>query len=350
MNQVKIKGFNLQTPKNIVVRMPNWIGDAVMSAPVLGLIKNKWPDSNITLFGMPHILSLFEADPHVDKLLPIEKRDTVYQLIYKLRDQRFDTGILLTHSFSSAWLFFRAHIQNRLGFSKDMRKWMLTDSLPYPKDKVKEHHTKTYQSLISDVESKEEPTLYVKEGERSWACDFLEERGIGQDQLIIGINPSAAFGPSKCWLEERFRETAELLVSEMNAHLLFFGDKNAYDKNNRIAFGLKNTYNLAGKTSLRELMCITQKCDLFLTNDSGPMHIACAIGTPVVALFGSTSPKATGPYQKGVYLYEKADCSPCFKRECPIDFRCMKAITTEMVYQTIKNQLHKYSEKLCVKS
>jgi heptosyltransferase II len=347
---VKIKGMSLRTPKNIVVRMPNWIGDAVMSAPVLGLIKEKWPESIITLFGMPHILSLFEADPNVNFLLPIEKKETVYHLIYKLREKKFDTGILLTNSFSSAWLFFRAHILNRLGFSKDMRKWMLTYSLPYPKEKGKEHHIKTYQSLLSDAGKKEDPTLYIKESERSWANDFLEERGITRDQLIIGVNPSAAFGPSKCWLEERFRETSERLITEMGAHLLFFGDANAYDKNNRINLGFSNTHNLAGKTSLRELMPLIQRCDLFLTNDSGPMHIACALGTPVVALFGSTSPKATGPYKKGVYLYEKADCSPCYKRECPIDFRCMKAITTEMVYQAIESQLNKYSEKVCVKN
>lgn len=332
--------------------MPNWLGDAVMASPIIYLIKRKWPQTKLTLFGKSSIIALFENDPYVDDFLPIEKKDSTLQLIYKLREKKFDFSLLLTHSFSSAWLFFRAHISERVGFSKDMRRWLLTNSIPYPKNKILTHHVWTYQNLLEQIgiQEKKEPLLYVSEKEEEWANNFIQEREIKPDNLIIGVNPSAAFGSSKCWLEERFREVSESLVENEKAHLFFFGDAHAYEKNNRISFGLKNTYNLAGKTSIRQLMSLIKKCDLFLTNDSGPMHIACALKRPVVAIFGSTSPDATGPYQKGIYLYEKADCSPCFKRECPIDFRCMKAISSELVYQSIKDQLKRHSCKICIKN
>lgn len=334
------------SPKNIVVRMPNWLGDAVMASPVLQLLKQEFPDAKLTLYGTKASLALFEHDPFVDDFLTLDKKKSGQLKIQDLKDRKFDCGVLLTNSFSSAWLFFRAKIATRLGFSKDMRALFLTHSLPYPKDKSKMHHIQLYQELLKRVGINKEsnPKLYLSDAEKKWATNFLSEHKIKPDSLLIGINPSAAFGSSKCWLEDRFRELSIELLKHSSTHLLFFGDSSAKEKNERICLGLKSSINLAGETSIRQLMALTQKCDLFLTNDSGPMHIACAIETPVVALFGSTSPEATGPYGRGVYLRKKVSCSPCYKRECPIDFRCMKAIKVQDVHLTIQNQLEKYKK------
>lgn len=321
-----------------------------MASPVVSMVKRKWPKAKLTLLGTESSLALFQQNPAVDSFFVMNKKESPFQLIYKLRDQQFDFAILLTHSFSSAWLFFRAHIPDRIGFSKDMRKWLLTETIPYPKNPSNEHHVKTYQRLMHRLGIDEEgtPELFLSEKEMKWADSFLNKRGISKDDLVIGVNPSASYGPSKCWLEENFHQVAERLVSEKKAHLIFIGDSSAYEKNNRICVGLENVFNIAGKTNIRQLMALLKRCDLFLTNDSGPMHIACALDVPVVALFGSTSPKATGPYNKSIYIYKKVSCSPCYKRECPIDFPCMKQIKPDEVYQSIEEQLKKYSKKICL--
>ncbi len=334
----------MREPKSIVIRLPNWLGDAVMASPIANLLKQAYPNAKITLYGTKASLSLFEHDPFVDQHLVLDKDISSQKEVLKLKEHKFDLGIMLTNSFSSAWLFYRARIPTRVGFAKDMRKWMLTHSLPYPKDRTKMHHIYLYQELLKKmgISASAEPKLYLSNEEKKWAEKFLLENNIKSDSLVIGINPSAAFGSSKCWLQERFRELSMELLKNDGVHLLFFGDGSAKEKNDSVSKGLDRCINLAGKTTIRQLLALTSTCDLFLTNDSGPMHIACAINTPVVALFGSTSPEATGPYGRGTYLRKKVSCSPCFKRECPIDFRCMKAITVDDVRQTINDQLEKY--------
>ena len=330
----------MKEPKNIVVRMPNWLGDAVMASPILQLLKESYPNSKLSLYGKAPVISLFQSDPFVSSRLILNPSDSTKSQVQKLKDQKFDLGILLTNSFSSAWLFFKSKIPTRIGFSKDMRGWMLTHSLRYPKDKAKMHHVELYQMLLSkmSISKSLSPKLYVTGKEKSSASDFLSS----YKSPLIGVNASAAFGSSKCWPKERFRELS-MELTEQGAHLIFFGDESAKEKNDWIISGIKNCTNLAGETSIRTLMALIEKCDLFLTNDSGPMHIACALNTPVVALFGSTSPEATGPYGRALYIKKEVPCSPCFKRECPIDFRCMRSIETHEVYQTVQNQIKKYA-------
>lgn len=340
----------MQTPKKILIRLPNWIGDAVMASPIIELIHRKWPEAHITIIGLKSVIALFEQDPYVDSAIALQKNEPGKIVAQKIKEHKFDLGLLLTNSFSSAWLFFRARIKCRVGFSKDMRGILLSKSLPYPKDKTSEHMILTYQRLLKKIGifEKAEPRLYLQEQEIEKAKTFLKEKGIDAKQIVIGINPTAAFGPAKCWLEDRYQELAQKLLEYPNVHLLFFGDTQSRDKLERICNSLSSrVHNLAGQTTIRELMALTKTCDLFLTNDSGPMHIACALNVPVVAIFGSTSLEATGPYHKSAPLYKKVSCSPCFKKECPIDFRCMKAISVEEVYTTILQELKKYSDKEC---
>lgn len=345
-----MKGLSLQTPKKILIRLPNWIGDAVMASPIIELIQRKWPEALITILGLKSVIALFEQDPYIHSTIALQKDEPSKIVAQKIKEHHFDLGLLLTNSFSSAWLFYRARIKCRVGFSKDMRKFLLSKSLPYPKDKTSEHMITTYQRLLKKIGIFEQakPRLYLQEGEVEEAKVFLKEKGIDSKQIVIGINPTAAFGPAKCWLEERYQQLAQKLLEYPNVHLLFFGDSQSREKLERICNALNSrAYNLAGQTTIRELMALTKACDLFLTNDSGPMHIACALNVPVVAIFGSTSIEATGPYHKSAALYKKVSCSPCFKKECPIDFRCMKAIGVEEVYTTILHELKKYTDKEC---
>ena len=157
---------------------------------------------------------------------------------------------------------------------------------------------------------------------------------------MIGINPGAAYGSAKCWLPERFRELTEKLLQNPNTRILYFGDKAGASLVNEICADLPDrVINLAAQTTIRELMAYIQACHLFLTNDSGPMHMASALGTPLVALFGSTSDRYTGPYRGGKVIHKHVPCSPCYRRTCPIDFRCMTQIGVDEVYQTLQAYL-----------
>ena len=165
---------------------------------------------------------------------------------------------------------------------------------------------------------------------------------VAKNDILIGINPGAAYGSAKCWLPERFKELSLKLLKDSKIKLLYFGDQGGAPVVDEICKNLPSdrVVNLATKTTLRELMAFIDACDLFLTNDSGPMHMAAALCTPLLALFGSTSAIATGPYLTGEIIHKQVACSPCYRRECPIDFRCMKQITVDEVYQKLIDIIH----------
>ncbi|MCB1149512.1 MAG: glycosyltransferase family 9 protein, partial [Chlamydiia bacterium] len=164
--------------------------------------------------------------------------------------------------------------------------------------------------------------------------------GINSSSKVIGINPGAAYGSAKCWLPERFVEVSRLFLEDPDTYLIYFGDSATAPLVQGICSELpERVVNLAGKTSLRELMTLIELCDVFLTNDSGPMHISSALGKPLVALFGSTSDVRTGPFCNATVIHKRVSCSPCYQRVCPIDFRCMKEISAEDVYKAVVEKL-----------
>ena len=176
--------------------------------------------------------------------------------------------------------------------------------------------------------------MYVTEKEVEESKELLYQRGYRKTKKLVGINPGAAYGTAKCWLPERFRELAIRLLKQ-DLYVVFFGDASTASLVKEICMGLPDSViNLAGVTSLRELVCLIKDCNVLVTNDSGPMHIGAAFGVPLVALFGSTDDIATGPYgQAEGVIHKRVSCSPCFKRVCPIDFKCMKEITVDEVEQ-----------------
>lgn len=186
--------------------------------------------------------------------------------------------------------------------------------------------------------SDQTPKLYVTRHEQIHAHHQLEKFGIPFGQaIIVGINPGAAYGSAKCWLPERFKEVTKQLLQNPAVYVVYFGDSGGAPLVDEICTNMPNrVINLAGKTNLRELMALIQSCSIFLTNDSGPMHIAAALNKPLVALFGSTSEVKTGPYPKGIVIHKHVECSPCYQRECPIDFRCMKKIGVDEVYEELQ--------------
>ena len=330
--------------------MPNWVGDLVMATPILADIRKKFPSAHITAMCVRPICELLEKDKNIDELFcfskqkfSFDRRDSKKNIIEKLKVGEYDLGVLLTNSFSSAWWFWQGRIKKRVGFKDHFRSFLLTDGVSIPENKEDMHQVEIYKKLLGPLgisSSDAMPHIYLLEKEVKRAKELLYQRGYKDEKPLIGINPGAAYGSAKCWPPERFREVAKKIREEEDYNVVFFGDGKSSSLVKKITSGLdERVINLAGHTSLRELASLIQVCDVLLTNDSGPMHIAAALGTEVVALFGSTNDTKTGPYKKSGVINKKVKCSPCYKRKCPIDFSCMTSIHTGEVLEAIKKHV-----------
>ncbi len=334
MNEILKNEIN---PKSIVVRMPNWIGDLVMATPVLEELKQHFPYAKITVMCLKTNALLLKNNKYIDEIFSFEKCSIFSKkaalLIKELKEKKFDLGILLTNSFSSAYFFFKAKIKKRVGYKAHFRGFLLNVKKTLPKKK--QHLVLTYLDLLQsiNIEGKALPQIFLDESAKEKAKKILFDAGY-KNEKILGINPFAAYGSAKCWPFENFKKLAEILSKE-GYFLLFFGSKNEK------AASLKgqSLINLIGQTNLEELAALISACDLFLTNDSGPMHIAAALRVPLIALFGSTDENITGPYKTGEILKKKTRCSPCFKRVCDKDFSCMLNIEVNEVAEAVKKRL-----------
>lgn len=333
--------------QNIVVRMPNWVGDLVMATPVLTDLRQAYPNATITAMCRFPICDLLKTDESIDELFCFHKegnqfkpREEKRDIIAKLQAGKFDLGILLTNSFSSSWLFWQGNVQRRIGYAHFPRSLLLTDSVAFPCEK--QHQVDLYKGLLKPLgieRSSTSPRIYVEDQEIEAAQALLYKRGYQTGSKLIGMNPGAAYGAAKCWPSERYQKLAKELLKE-DVWIVFFGDGGSREMIQKICQELgERAINLAGFTTIRELACLIQECDVLVTNDSGPMHIGSALGTPLVALFGSTDRHVTGPYgQFESVVCKEAACSPCLKRVCPIDFRCMTEISVEEVADRVRQK------------
>ncbi|MBJ7449025.1 MAG: lipopolysaccharide heptosyltransferase II [Parachlamydiales bacterium] len=333
---------NFNNIEKIIVRMPNWMGDCVMGLPVLQDLKNCFPQSNITAMISKPLAPLLENNPYIESTYTFSRptnRAEQKKIINDLYQNHYDLGILLPNSFSSARLFYKAKVQNRLGYKGNLRSIFLT----YPVKCIDDENTHlvvTYKKILEPLGirlSSTKPTLYISDSEKTESIQFLKNNDIDQEIILIGINPGAAFGPAKCWLPERYRQVASQLLENPKVRLLFFGDKHTTPLSSSISEKLPHSrcLDLSGKTSIRQFIALMDQCHVILTNDSGPMHVAAALQKPMVALFGSTNDVATGPYSDATVIHKHVECSPCYRKVCPIDFRCMKRIEVQEVYKAL---------------
>ncbi len=335
--------------KNLLVRGVNWVGDAVMTLPALRVLRKALPETRISLFAKPWVSPLFEKDPNIDET--IIYGDKYQGIIGKIKVSRvlskkgFCSAILFQNAFEAALIAFLAGIRERVGYNRDGRGFLLTTAIPMPRNGQKKHHIYYYLNLIEQLGIKAEfsvPYIYLSLDERLSARELLKE----MKRPILGINPGAAFGSAKRWFPDRFAEVANWFLKDTSGSVVIFGGKNevgiAQEINKLIP---ENKLLLAGKTSLRELISIISECDVFITNDSGPLHIAYAVGTPLVGIFGSTDPELTGPPPQAeecsaVVIVHNLPCAPCFERKCrKKDLTCMYDVTSDDVYLGMKKIL-----------
>jgi heptosyltransferase-2 len=344
-----IRGGNLlANPRKILVRATNWIGDGIMSLPALPALRARFPSAEIVLVAKPWVSELYWRLPAVSRQIVYspdgEHRGArgFWKFVSLLRDEGFDAAILFQNAFHAAWMAWCAGVPIRIGYARDGRSSLLTDAVETPLPAEYGHQTNYYlqllfrAGLIASPEPVREIRLVLDETEREWAARHLRKLGLQGPRFLVGLNPGAFFGPAKRWLLHRYALLADRLVGAFHADVLIFGSPAERPLAEEIARSMKHTpLIVAGETSLRQLMALLAQCRLIVTNDSGPMHLAAALGLPVVAIFGSTDERATGPVGARTRVVKHpVACSPCGRRECPIDFRCMQAVTVDDVYMT----------------
>lgn len=329
----------------ILIRAVNWVGDAVMTTPAIGLIRQHFPQAEITLLANQMVGEIFSRHEWVDRVITFDRKGRHkgilgrFRLSQELREESFDLAIILPNSFDSALVPWLAGIPARLGKSSDGRGFMLTGRYLPAKETAVIHEVGYYLDLVRHfgISGKiEKPSLFTTPEEDSNTSGKLAAHGIAADDFLIGINPGAAYGSAKRWYPERFAEVARRLAAEWSARIIIFGGPSeteiATDIENRLT---GDGVNLAGKTSVRELMALIKRCNFLVTNDSGPMHIAAAFGVPLAAIFGSTDHATTSPYtDKAVIIRKNVPCAPCKLRVCPTNHECMAAVTADEVVQS----------------
>lgn len=322
-----------------LLRLPNWIGDAVMATPLLEAIKLSFPMAHLTVLAALSVADVVRGNPYIDELIEFSRskgnrEDLGFDLSKRLKKEKFDISINLPTSISSNFLFSRSGIKRRIGYKSFFSTFLLTDKVA---KKTGQHQIDIFLQLLYPLGiflPQLKPKLFLIPGEEQSTRSFLDRLGIKEGQRLIVINPGAAYGSAKCWPKERFRELALRFVNLDNQpNIVFIGTGAMQDEIEEMITGLSpKVINLAGKTSIRTLMGIISQADLVISNDSGPMHMASALRRPLIAIFGSTDQRFTGPYYGETVIDKKVACSPCFKRTCPIDFRCMKQIEVSDVF------------------
>jgi heptosyltransferase-2 len=342
----------------ILVRTPNWVGDAVMSIPALEALRRSRPGDELCLLARPVVAELFYEQPFADRILPYEFQGRHRgwlgreRLVAELRKEQFGAAILLQSAFEAAWLAWRAGIPERIGYARDARSPLLTKAVRVPQEgEIPAHESQYYLELLrrakwADAAREISPIrLLVSESARARAESALRSAGAREDAWRCAIAPVASYGAAKCWPPERFAQLADRLISKSDADVIFFGAASETEVAGHIFSTMKSRpVSLVGRTSTRDLAALFVQCSLFIGNDSGAMHVAAAAGIPVIGLFGPTDPEGTAPVtDEFTLIREHVSCSPCFLRRCPVDHRCMTRISTDSVFNAA--MLVKHSAK-----
>jgi len=333
------KPFELEKIQRVLVRGPNWVGDAVLCTPALANLRKALLHAKISLLVKPWVGGLLEGNPHIDDIILYEDRHKgpwgKLRLAAELRVRSFELAILFPNSFESALVAFLAGIPHRVGYETDGRGILLTVRVDRDRELLRRHQAEYYVNLLQAVgldRGERDLVVIVSQKEEAEAIQILLGEGVGEDDVIVGLNPGSVYGSAKRWPADRYATLADQL-SRAGARVLLLGSSKEADILARVQSLMQSkAVNLAGKTSLKLLAAILDRCRVLVTNDTGAMHVAAAVGTPVVAIFGPTDPRVTSPLGKfHQILRHPPSCAPCLLRECPIDHRCMTAISVEEV-------------------
>ncbi len=335
----------------IVLRSPNWLGDAVIATAAARALKQVYPESRLSVLAHPRIIDVWKNNPRADELLPLEGW---WKTAARLRAAKFDLGVILPHSFSSVWSMAWGGVRERVGYSTEGRGWWLTRRMPSPAFRD-QHEVKEYLGLVEAIKPallrpqseasdySQESEWVVTEEEDVQARAWLAEQGFDEETIVVALCPGATYGPAKRWFPERFIEVGSTVRQRFHARFVVLGNESERALVSSVTQGVgEGAVALIGRP-LRMVAAILRLCRAVVSNDTGLMHVAAALRVPTVAIFGSTSPQWTEPLGDGHYVvYKAVSCSPCFQRTCirrEKDYLCLQEIKAEEVTAAVISQL-----------
>lgn len=330
----------------VLVRGTNWVGDAVMTIPALRKIRKILPQAQITLASRFWAKDLFAEADYVDEFLTA-KRGGIMQTLREARDwsQRdFDLALILPNSFGAALVPALARIKYRLGYDTDRRRILLTHPVALPDWRDSRHEAYYYLNLVDEVEklltgrveiAVPDFGLQISEQRSIAATTLLSRFGVSQSDLVIALCPGSINSRAKRWPAENYAALADLVIENLKAKVLLVGSAAEIDVSSEVRAKMRHEpVSLTGETNLDQLVGVLNRVDLLITNDTGPAHIASALGRPTLVIFGPTNPLTTRPFSDAAQIVRQPpDCAPCMLRDCPIDHRCMTAITPTAVFE-----------------
>jgi heptosyltransferase-2 len=337
-------------PGRVLVRAPNWLGDAVLALPAIAAIRRHFPGAHLAVAGPAPVAAIFRevtaAQP--DQVIETPTNRRAAQAV--IRAGQFDLGILLPNSFQSAWELRRAGVPNRWGYPTAGRALLLTRRSAPERTRGVRHHADYFRALVLGLGiavDERPPQVTASPATRAQADALLAQLRVPPNATIVGLAPGAAYGQAKQWPPDRAAALAARLVRERDATCLVLGA--AHDQpaarameswlRARAPETLARVIDLTGRTSVSGLVGVTERCRAVVSNDSGAMHVAAAVGRPVIAIFGPTDERSTRPVGGHAVLTAPVFCRPCMLRDCPIDHRCMKRITIDQVFDAVSTAM-----------
>jgi heptosyltransferase-2 len=329
----------------VLIYSPNWIGDAVLAIPAMKTVRERFAEAEITLLVRPWVAGLFTSAPFVDSLWSIPRPAGLadrWRIARQIRERRFDLAFLFPNSFESALTIFLGRVPLRVGYPTDGRRCLLTDAIAPARNT--RHQTQYYLDLVRMPQRPAAaPSIEITATpeEKIAARRLLAAEGVPDGEHFLVLNPGAAYGSAKRWGEDRFAAVGDRLSSDLHYRVVMIGSESEKAVSEQVRRHMRMPAAiLTGKTTLETLIGVLSESSLLITNDSGPMHIAAALGIPTVAVFGSTDEHVTGPCGPHTRVVKHpVECSPCLLRECPIDHRCMALVTVEDVCSAAKDLL-----------
>jgi heptosyltransferase II len=328
-------------PFRILIRSGNWLGDAVISAPAVRAIKNGRPDAHITIAAPSKIAPVWKLISEVDAIIAFPSNSLLAARRLIRRQPYFDSAILFPNSLRVALETRLSRVPRRVGYRGHSRRWLLNQLVREPlKSGPLKHQSDRYLHVARECGAKISNLEYRTSNAQ---VSNINRTSNAKHQTFLGLCPGAEYGSAKRWLPERFAEVAAAVAAKLEVHWILLGTVQDAAIGEQISKALGDCCsNRIGQTTLDQLIDELRKCRLLLTNDTGTMHLAALLGVPVVAIFGSTEPRLTGPLGEGhLILRHHVECSPCFLRQCPIDFRCMKAIGVQEATDAVMSILQK---------
>jgi heptosyltransferase-2 len=333
--------------KNVVVRGTNWVGDSVMTVPALRALRRVLPKARITLVVRPGARGIFADVDFVDEILIYDRRN-VFSVIGQVREWRkrkFDLAVLFQNAFEAALIPFVAGVPLRLGYATDSRRALLTHPLALPDWRSSRHEVFYYLYLITALEqllsgasticeSEPDASLQISGERRAEAAKLLHSYGVRKGEPVVALCPGSINSRAKRWPAEAYAALADRLI-DSRRQVLLIGSRDELDVTEEVTNRMRERpMVLTGKTSLDQITAVLSLVDLVVTNDTGPAHIAAALARPTLVIFGPTNPLTTRPFApEAEILRHPPECAPCMLRDCPIDHRCMTAITVDEVFE-----------------